>query len=247
MKFLATGLLLAAMALPASASETVNRFYGYAFDLKTDRYLYTEVHSQELQSGRWVRGQIAYFGADGRKLGSKSLDFSADPFIPLYDYQLPGQGYREGITRIDGSVALTKTDDGKTRTNSVPKADPITGDSGFHNFLVSRFDELMSGKTVAFTFVAAGNLDSYKFRARRIEDVSFEGRKAVRFMVEANSLLRIVAPNLVVTYDPERKRLLEYRGPSNVIDPATDKVYEARIAYYSTPPAQAPKPLPPLE
>lgn len=246
-RLLSALLLLVGAGTTLAAESTVNRFYGYAFDLKTDRYLYTEVHEQVMEGGKWVRGKIGYYGPDGRLRGEKTLDFSADPFIPLYDYRLPAQGYREAITAIDANVSLLKTSDGKTRTAQVPKKDPITGDSGFHNFLRAHFQELMGGKTVAFTFIAAGNLDSYKFRAKRVEDTRFEDRKAVRVLVEANSLLRVVAPNLVVTYDPDEQRLLEYRGPSNVIDPDTGKVYEARIAYYREPPAAAPKTLPALQ
>lgn len=242
-----TLLCLLAMS-PAHALDQTVRFYGYAFDLKTDRYLYTEVHEQKIVADKWVSGLISYFAPDGKKLGAKTLDFSVDAFVPLYDYRLPGLGYREGITHIGSSVELTKADKGRDpKTASVPKKDPITADSGFHNFLRANFAELMARKTVAFTFIAAGNLDSYKFRAKRIEDTHFEGKKAVRFLVEANSLLRMVAPNLTVTYDPEQQRLLEYRGPSNVIDPVTDKVYDARIAYYAKPPAAAPSTLPPLQ
>lgn len=242
-------IILGLLAMsPAHALSDTVRFYGYAFDLKSDRYLYTEVHEQNIVAGKWVSGAISYFAPDGKKLGAKTLDFSLDPFVPLYNYQLPGLGYREGITKIGSTVELTKADKGgKPKLASVPKKDPITADSGFHNFLRASFPDLMARKTVPFTFIAAGNLDSYKFRAKRIEDTLFEGKKAVRFLVEANSLLRIVAPNLIVTYDPDQQRLLEYRGPSNVINPETDKVYDARIAYYSKPPAAAPAMLPPLQ
>lgn len=241
-------LLLMALSAPTTfAADMTQRFYGYAYDLNSNRYLYTEVHEQNLVGDRWVNGAIRYFAPDGTLLGEKTLDFSADPFVPLYDYALPGVGYREGITKIGSEVLLTKTVKGNAKTKAVPKKDPITADSGFHNFLRANFQYLLDRKTVAFTFIAAGNLDSYKFRAKRIADTTFDGQKAVRFLVEANSLLRIVAPNLEVTYHPTEQRLLEYRGPSNVIDPVTDKVYEARIAYYAKPPADAPKPLPPLE
>lgn len=240
-------LALALLSPSVFAADMTARFYGYAYDLKSNRYLYTEVHEQKIVDERWVSGAIRYYAPDGKLLGEKKMDFSADKFIPIYDYALPALGYREGITQIGKDVTLSKTVKGSTKTATVPKKDPITADSGFHNFLRANFKDLLDRKTVAFTFIAAGNLDSYKFRAKRIADTTFEGKTAVRFLVEANSLLRIVAPNLELTYDPDQQRLLEYRGPSNVIDPATDKVYEARIAYYAQPPADAPKTLPPLE
>lgn len=239
--------LLVCAPLVSSAADVTARFYGHAYDLKTNRYLYTEVHEQKLAGDKWLGGSIKYFGPDGVLLGEKKLDFSASPYIPVYDYRLPALKYEEAITHVgDDGITMVKTSDGKRKTATVANKAPIAGDSGFHTFLREHFQELLDGKTVPFTFVAAGNLDSFKFRAKRVEDTTFEGKKAVRFLVEANSLLRIVAPNLQVTYDPEQQRLLEYRGPSNVIDPVTDKVYEARIIYPAQPPADAPKNLPPL-
>lgn len=239
--------LLAFAPLASLAADVTARFYGYAYDLKSNRYLYTEVHEQKLSGDKWLGGSIRYYGADGVLLGEKKMDFSANPFIPVYDYHLPALQYQEGITSVsDSGIAMLKSSHGKRKTVKVDNDPPMAADSGFHAFLRAHFQDLLDGKTVPFTFVAAGNLDTFKFRAKRIDDTTFEGKKAVRFLVEANSLLRVVAPNLQLTYDPEEQRLLEYRGPSNVIDPATDKVYEARIVYPAQAPTDAPKNLPPL-
>lgn len=237
----------ALLATPLHAADVTERFYGYAYDLDTNKYLYTEVHEQNIVGGQWVSGVIAYYAPDGKELGRKTLDFSADPFIPLYRYNLPGEKYSESITGIGEFVSLSKTVDGREKTGKVKKKDPIAADSGFHNFLVKHFADLLARKTVPFTFIAAGNLDSYKFRVRRIDDAMFDGKSAVRFYIEPDSLLRLVAPALTVTYDPDKQQLREYRGPSNVQDPTTGKVYNARIAYHAEPPADAPTPLPPLK
>lgn len=243
---LAAASLLASS--PAHARDDTLRFYGYAYDLATDRYLYTEVHQQRIEADRWAGGVIRYFASDGTALGVKTLDFSADRFVPLYDYEQPALGYREGITAIGTDITLTRTDRrGGTRTVTVARKAPVAADSGVHGFLRSRFDELLARRTVAFGFVVAGHLDSYRFRAKRIDDTQFEGREAVRFLLEPNSLLRLVAPSLTLTYDPAQRRLLEYRGPSNLIDPDTGKAYTVRIAYYAQAPAAGPEVLPPLE
>lgn len=239
-------LTLALVCVPALADRTA-RFYGYAFDLESDEYLYTEVHEQVLVDEKWVRGDIKYYAPDGEKWGEKSLDFSDNVFIPVYDYQLPALEYREAILSVGDQIKFLKKSDGKTRTDQVRNKPPIAADSGFHNFLVKHFDQLLAGETVAFTFIAVGHLDTFKFRARRIEDGEFDGKPVVRFKVEPNSLLRLIAPELIVSYDAEKKHLKEYRGPSNVINPKTGKVFDARIAYYAEPPAQAPQPLPPLD
>ncbi len=233
----------------AEAADDARRFYGYAFDVKGEKYLYTEVHEQKFEGDKWVGGSISYFAPDGSKLGQKTLDFSVDPFIPLYEHTLPAREYREGIIKIEGNtVLMSKTSGGQTRTKAIKKKNAaISGDSGFHNFIRAHFKPLMAGETVHFTLIAAGKLDTFKFRAKRIEGSSFEGRKMVRFLVEPNSLLRLLAPELIVTYDPDTEKLVRYEGPNNVIDPEADNAYNTRISYFSEPPAGAPENLPPLQ
>ena len=122
----------------------------------------------------------------------------------------------------------------------------MVADCGSQGWLVDHFDMLAAGKTLSFTLAVAGQLDAYKFRARKTGDVEFEGKRAVRIRVEPASILRFVAPSLELTYDPETRRLLEYIGVTNVHDPATHKPYQARIAFFSKRPDNAPKNLPAL-
>ena len=48
------------------------------------------------------------------------------------------------------------------------------------------------------------------------------------------------APDFVLLYDPQQRRLLEYRGISNLHDPRTREAYSVRIVYPSVPPADVP-------
>ncbi len=243
-------LLLLATALPAAAAnEEILRFYGYAYDLKTGKYLYTEVHEQHAQGDRWLGGSMTYFDPQGKKIGYKTLDFSRDSSIPLYHLTLNDSGYEEGVSAISNDkVELFKRQaaDKKLETASVDRSAAMAADSGFHAYITNHFAELMAGQTINFKLAVPGNLDAFKFRVKRIEDGSFEGMPAIRLRVEPDSILRYVLDPLELTYEPKTKKLLEYRGIANVHD-AKGKAYVARIAYYSKPPADAPKNLPPLQ
>ena len=240
-------LLLAALAFTAEAGERDVEFRGYAYDLDTGRFLYTEVHKQVIDNDRWVGGTISYYGPDGARIGHKTLDFSKDPYVPVYRLDLTaGGGYAEGITAVgDDAIELEKKgyNSTKRRKATVKRRGTMVADSGFHSFLRDRFDDLVAGKPVPFTFVVSGELDTFKFRAQRIADGSFEGKPAVRLQVEPDTLLRLLAEPLEVLYDPAERKLLEYRGVSNLHDPRTFEAYRVRIIYPSTPPADAP-PLP---
>jgi hypothetical protein len=240
-------LLTALLAAPAAAQETL-KFHGYAYDLASGKFLYTELHEQKIVDQRWLGGSIAYFAPDGSELGHKTLDFSQDPFVPLYRLELKARGgYMEGITAVGAErIEMEKRGYGAREVEraSLKRAPAIAADSGFHSYVREVFPRLLAGERVSFVFAVAGNLDGYKFRARRIEDATFEGKPAVRFRVEPDSLLRWLVDPLELTYEPGQRKLLEYRGVSNIHDPATGKAYNARIIYPSTRPADAPA-LPP--
>lgn len=239
------GLLL---TLPALAAPQTQRFYGYAYDLETDRHLYTEVHEQKMDGERWLGGSIGYYLPDGRRIGYKTLDFSKDAFVPVFRLDLELEGYMEGITDNGDPIVLERRE-GKTakvERKSLKRDGPTAADSGFHAILYANFERLMKGEAVSLRLAVAGSLDQFRFRGRRIADATFENRAAVRFVVEPDSLLRFMVDPLELTYDPKTRQLLEYRGISNIRDPATGKPWMTRIAYYSEVPKNIGK-LPPLE
>ena len=72
-----------------------------------------------------------------------------------------------------------------------------------------------------------------------MDDTSFEGKPAVRFEVSLASFLGVFVDSLELTYDPDSKKLLEYRGIGNM--PGDDnKVYPVRVSYYSERPGDLP-------
>lgn len=243
-------LFAAATLLVATATHAAEGkpFYGYAYDLDTGKYLYTEVHEPVFEGGRELSSTIRYYAPDGSLIGEKPLDYRADPYVPLFRLTLPKEGYVEAITGNGATVEMLKIDGkGKPeKRKSIRKEGLMAADSGFHHLLQAKLASIIAGQPLSFRFTVAGQLDSYRFRASKVGDSSFEGKPAVKLLVQADSLLRYLAPDLQLLYDPSTLKLLEYRGVSNMHDPATGKAYMARIVYYSAPPPDAPKNLPPL-
>ena len=236
-----------ALAAPAGAQERTLAFHGYAYDLESGKFLYTEVHRQNVTGEHWLGGTIEYYAPDGSRIGRKTLDFSQDPYVPVYQLDLTaGSGYMEGIKSVTAdSIEMQVLGHGSTkvRSASVKRQGTIVADSGFHSFLRDRFPDLLAGKAVEFKFAVSGKLDVFKFRARRIEDATFEGQPAVQLRVEPATWLRFLVDPLVVLYEPSQRKLLEYRGVSNLHDPRTFEPYNVRIIYPSKRPDDAP-PLP---
>lgn len=239
---LRTWVLMAWLAFAGPALADTVEFYGYARDLGTGQYLYTEYHRQTFENGRWQFGTVVYYDLEGREIGRKSLDFSSNPYVPIYRLTL-SSGYEEGIAEVAASgISMYRRwpDESQPRTARAPMSADLAADAGFHNLIVDRFTEILGGRIVTLRFAAAGGLSAHGLRVRRLDDTLFEDRPAVLLRVEAASfLIRLVAPSLDLVYGFDGQ-LLEYRGLSNVHDPRTGRPYpNVRISFSSHPPAEA--------
>lgn len=235
-----TLLAVALLLLACSAGAGDPRVLGYVYDLETDRYLYTEVHTQKRAGGKVVSSTIEYVKPDGARFGRKTIDFSKDEFVPVYRLDLGLEGYAEGISENGGPIIVTRQKPGAApETATLPKGGTLAADAGLLRLLEAHYDALLRGETLAFRVIAPSRLDQYKFRARRADDATFEGKPAVRIQVDMDSMLKLFAGPLLFTFDAQDRQIREFRGPTNVRDPATGKDYHVRLAFYSTPPKDA--------
>lgn len=236
-------LLLASATLAAGAGHAqTNEFVGYGYDLKTDEFRYTEHHTQTLKDGKVVDWQVDYRDPEGGLIATKWLKPGNNPAVPEYELSVKTNGYVEGIRRIDdNSIELKRQKPGEesAETTIISHDETACADSGFDAFLRQNWERALSGKKLKFDFIAAGRLADYGFKAKRMDDTSFEGKPAVRFEVSLASFLGVFVDSLELTYDPDSKKLLEYRGIGNM--PGDDnKVYPVRVSYYSERPGDLP-------
>ncbi len=232
--------LLCTPALAADGNK--HCFTGYGYQLESNEFRYTEHHEQTLDDdGRPVDWTVTYRDPDGEVIARKTLDFSHDEFVPVYEMRMVDSGYLEGIERDEDGWRMFRRngENAERETEAFELTENLAADSGFHPFLQSRFETLMDGETRRFRFAAAGRQSVIDLRATRIEDTEFEGETAVRFEAELDMwLVSFFVDSLVLTYDPDTRELLEYRGIGNLHD-AEGETYPVRVAYYSEPPSEA--------
>ena len=241
-------IVLAASAFlsaPALAVETKS-YYGYATDLKTGEYRYTEVHNHQYDGDRWLSGTMKFYAPDGRFMGDKTLDFSKDAYIPLVTFTLGGGRYQDSITAIsDKSITVKTKRDKDVEIEWIPRQKNLAADSGFNALLVDNLDKFKAGKSVDLSLIVIGRRDFYRFKAVPKGQLDFAGEKAIRISIQPDSLLRFVVDPLNVIYGLESKSLLRYEGISNILDRATGKPFNVRIDYRLKP-DKAPAKLPAL-
>lgn len=236
MLFAALTGILSVSAVAANAAPREERYLGYAVDQASGRYLYTEVHRHQYDGSRWLSGSIRYVAPDGQVLGDKQLDFRANPYVPVMRYQLKVPAYEELITRVDGKrIVMEQRKAGKVERATLPVMTNQAADSGFNAFLVDHLDAFAAGREVPLRFAVTGQLDQYRFRVKSVAKLKFAGEQALRLRVEPDSLLRLLVDPIEVVYGLESRQLLNYRGVSNVLDPATAKAYVVEISYRDKP------------
>lgn len=256
--FLAIASLVIAMPIYAhdlppvivARNVQVNRFYGFARALGSNRYLYTTVNERRYQGDRWLGGTTIFYAPDGRRLGSEVLEFSKSPFIPLYRLDVPGAGYIEGVRRITAdSIYLFRKKSGAAslRTRKIRRAKNLVVGAGLRNFIRNHFPALSSGRRMHIRLLDPMQLRAFSYTISRLPDGVCDGEQAVRFKVDRSSLLHFLAGRpMIFDVIPASRRICQYRGVSDLRNPKTGRRYHVRIDYSRRPPPGAPPSLPPL-
>ena len=227
-------LLLADAALPAWAATSTRQeevFHGIARDDRGE-IAYTEEHRMIYENGRPQRNETRYRDANGDEIAVLKSNFTTHPYVPSYSFEDRRFGRQDG-TFVDGNWVKIY---GRADQNAPVQQDQIrlendmvTG-QGLHVYLRDHLDELAEGdaiRQVRFLVPLEGR--DFVFRIRRLNAPGAPDVAA--FNIEADSwLLRLFAPTLEVRYDRATRRLLSYRGASNLL--GTDRnVQNVTITY----------------
>lgn len=242
------GLALLLLAGTAQAAETVRRFYGYAYDLDDGHYLYTEVHDQRFDQGRWLGGVIDFYAPDGSKLGRKTLDFGKDDCAPRFRLEQNDGSFYALAAQADGLELQRREAGAKALQHKrVGGSGLLCSDAGLLVLLDQHLAELRAGQPLRFTMLLPANLDTFSFKMLKAGESLVDGHKVITVQLQPDSLLRLLVGPILITYSPEEQRLLELSGPSNIHDPVKHTAYRARVVYPLRPPPGAPAALPPLD
>lgn len=100
-------------------------------------------------------------------------------------------------------------------------------DAGFDPFIQSQWETLMNGERVTFHFAFPNRLTNVRLRAERIDasdsPIQKQQERWAYFQIRVNSaVLSLFADNLYLAYDPDEKRLMVFRGRSNIPDAEGD-------------------------
>lgn len=224
---------LAAMLMTTSISAEIVRFTGEAYDLKSGKFIYTENHEEHYKNGKHAFSIVRYKDPGGNTLAEKKIYFDRHLQKPHYILKDLRDGYVEGLKYTGGAVKLLSrrkaSEEIKEKTVTIPG--PAVFDGGFDYFVRENFDKLLQKKPLAFNFAVPIELDYFKFRVVYQKEEVIRNRKAITFRMEPdNFVVRQLVSPIYISYDLEKRRLLRYKGISNVNDPS-GKSYKAMIEF----------------
>lgn len=227
-------LLLADAALPAwalSSDHLEEVFQGVARDERGE-IAYTEEHRMIYENGRPQRNETRYRDARGDEIAVLTSNFTTHPYVPSYAFEDRRFGRQDG-TFVDGNwvkVYGRADRNAPVQQDRVRLEDGMVTGQGLHLYLRDHLDELAEGNAIRqVRFLVPLEGRDYVFRIRRLDAPGAPG--TVAFSIEADSwFLRLFAPKLEVRYDRETRRLLSYRGASNLLG-ADRSVQNVTITY----------------
>jgi hypothetical protein len=219
-RLLAAALALAAPQLApatepgASDAPHLERFSGMARG-RDGRVLYVEEHEVRRAGDRVLAALTTYRDPAGAVMAVLRSDYAGDPWAPSYRFEDHRTGRAEAVETGPAGATLEAGGRRVTLPRPRPGQPPLVGGQGLDQLVRARLDALRGGQRLTVSFAIPSRQDAFEFRVLALPP---EGAgEVVRVRVEVASwLLRLLAPHMDCDYDPATRRLLRYRGPSNL-------------------------------
>lgn len=189
---------------------------------------YTEKHHAFYKNERLVRTVNDYFLPSGEKIGVMESDYTRSMMMPTYVFENYKTSLREGLEWKEGAYFIFVEEKNKKRkTKELKSTDNIFSCQGWHYFILKHFDSIQEKET-KMNLIFPSELDHYSFRLKSVK--SDPGLLQLKLQFD-NWFVRLFAPELNLTYDKARKKLVKYIGPTNLLStdgsiPTVHIVYE---------------------
>ncbi|GBF39850.1 hypothetical protein [Leptospira johnsonii] len=211
------------------------RFNGTAYDLETGNLLYRDFHEETWESGRHISSIITYKDPNGKTFAKKRISFLQNRTLPEFQLEDYRDGYLEGGILQKGNLVKLffrrKLEDA-IQEKSVDSGNHLSAmDGGFDYFVIDHWDELRAGKKIKFNFLVPVETDKFEFVAEKTKEGEYKGKPALFLRLKiANAILSVFVKPIDLVYDIESKRIMEFRGTSNIND-ENGKSYKVKIVY----------------
>ncbi|PJZ50422.1 hypothetical protein CH362_01190 [Leptospira saintgironsiae] len=210
------------------------RFNGTATDLETGTLLYKDFHEETWENGKHVSSIITYKDREGKIFAKKKINFLKNRTLPEFQLEDYRDGYLEGgILQSGSSVKLFA----RRKSADMIQEKILDGgnlsalDGGFDYFVIDHWEELISGKKINFHFLVPVERDKFQFSVEKTKEGEYKGKPALFLRMKiASAILSMFVKPIDLVYDIESKRIMEFKGTSNIND-ENGKSHKVKIVY----------------
>lgn len=182
---------------------------------------YREVHWQQ-GAGEGAQRLVQYLCPDGQPFARKEMPATAQPLARGYALQDRRSGQLAQV-RVDvDRVGIDWKEDAKARPQLHRIALPANAvvDAGFDAAVRAHWQALLRGGPLRLPFLVPGRGRFYPVTVVHQGPVRWQGQAAQAFEVRLDTWYGSLAPRLSLVYADVDRRLLEFRGTSNLLDAA---------------------------
>ncbi|MGW8320748.1 MAG: hypothetical protein ACWGSD_04270 [Thermodesulfobacteriota bacterium] len=237
MKRLLSHLLSLSLALvfsvDAFAQETEVVYWGEARD-DQGTLVYREKHITNYVDGKTKKSLTIYEDPTGREIATLESDYTLSLEMPTYVFKDLRRNYEEGLRFRDGDYYIFSKDskhgEKEKRLNNPAS---VFSCQGWHYYVVENLERLERGDVFKIKLIFPNKLRAYDFKIEKVDSEGDTVRVKVKF---ANWLVSWAVPQLDLLYSKKERKLIDYRGVSNIFD-ENDDLQEVHITYSDDRPA----------
>ena len=184
-------------------------------DREKKKPVYTEKHTAIYKNGKLQTSMNDYFDLEGNKIAELNSDYSKSLMMPTYLFRDLRTGTKEGLRWEGGRYLIFRQEKGGPEEyKPLDNAENVFSCQGWHYYLIANLGQLKN-RPIKMKLIFPSRLDYYSFRIPPIETTE----KILKLRLEFDSwLIRLFAPHLDMIYDKNKKKIVEYYGPSNILD-----------------------------
>jgi hypothetical protein len=225
--------LLFSLIYSSNAQAKNIRYFGEA--RKNDQVVYREFHEVNYdKKNKLIKSKTTYKAPDGTPLSELESDFSESHSLPAHTLKdfISKRTYGIRYENNEG-IMFHKNPEEIEKTNPVPAQSDdelLVAAEGLHYYILENFELVMSEQKIPIKFILPSVFDYCRFNLQVEKEMPDE---IVEFSVKIKSFwLKLFAPKMILRYNKAQKKLLYYKGLSNIRDKNGDRqVVEINYSY----------------
>jgi len=211
----------------AGDGESMETYWGVATDAE-GTVLYREKHTTLYLDGRIRKSITNYLDPQGKEIAMMESDYERSVALPTYVFKDYRRGYEEGVRFRDGIYYIFNRDSERgEKEKALGDTQDVYSCQGWHYYVVNNLEDLDRDQSFTLKLIFPNKLRTYPFKIQKMGSSDKTMNVRVRFDNRAISWL---VPRLDLVYNKKDRKLLEFRGVSNIFD-ENDDLQDVRITY----------------